>query len=249
MATLRRGSFATGHLAWGQPTTIALGPLVPSAPVPPEPPVMKLPRPVYDTCKRYADRFPPPQIRPGESPSSHEQRCREWTVRMAQQVVFEHGPSYGAKKASPTRPISKDSLAHKDGSEQDAWDMLHAAGSGHPTFVTYPPQAHDIDGQVFVSVPPVNHLGSPEPPEPPEPPPTPIPPTPIPPTPCPPCTCNGPATYAESLHYQTVVDRIRMRYRTVHGREPADSDIGHNLYRWYREDRWPSLEAILDDIK
>jgi hypothetical protein len=46
-----------------------------------------------------------------------------------------------------------------------------------------------------------------------------------------------------------VIARIRARYRAVHGREAGWSDVGHNLWRWYREPSWRSLEEILEAIQ
>lgn len=246
MATARRGSTATGKLVWQLPQTIATTtfplrgqtPLPPPTPVPPpvpppEPPPMPvptMPRDVYDVCQRFAARFPPPQRRVGESASAHDGRCREWSIMEAEQVAFEKGRDYGVKRASPTRPISKDSLARA--SDMTSWDMLLGVGTGTPTFPAYPPQAHDISSQVFVAVVARDHLGPVPPPV--EPPPVEPPPVPVP-----------PVTYHQFVGVEA--QQVADKYQAVHGRVPAASDLYHNAWRRLVEG-W-SHQAILDDIR
>ncbi len=115
---------------------------------------MNLPADVHAVVKRFATTFPVPQGAPG---SAHEQRCREWSIKVAQQVAHQFGTTWGVKKASPTRPISKDSLAF-NGDGMHSWDLLNGAGSGTPKLAQNPAH-HDISDQVFVVVTPMDHLG------------------------------------------------------------------------------------------
>ena len=95
----------------------------------------------------------------------------------AQQVRFEFGPDYGLKRADPGRPISSENLAYQSdrlGGRLLAW----AWEDKHDGTVAQFPEGEDITGQVFVSVEPVDHLGSGQPqpsPEPPAPSPLPAP--------------------------------------------------------------------------
>ena len=95
---------------------------------------MNLPADVHAVVKRFATTFPVPQGAPG---SAHEQRCREWSIKVAQQVAHQFGTTWGVKKASPTRPISKDSLAF-NGDGMHSWDLLNGAGSGTPKLAQNP---------------------------------------------------------------------------------------------------------------
>ena len=167
--------------------------------------------------------------------------AQAWTHQLAEQFRYTFGERFGHKQASPTRPHSADTIALREGAMLFGWDVLLDAG-GESTLITTP-RTIDLTGQVFEVVQPVNHVGlmPPPPPPPPTPPPLPTPPP-------PPVVDVGVATYDTSLQLETVVGRIRTRYREVHGRDAGWSDIGHNLWRWYREGRWTSLEDILVDI-
>lgn len=194
----------------------------------------------------FADAFEIPQRTAVESEENFFNRCRAWCLKLAQTMKAQLPSSgeWGVKSASPTRPQSKDSIALRTPEDQLSWDIFLGTGTGKPKLADEP-ECHDISDQHFMAVVAKDWLGgsTPEPPEPPTP--NPCPPCP----PCPPCTCDGPATYETSLKVDLVILQITDRYRAVHGREPAWADIGHNLWRWYREDRWPSLAAILADIK
>lgn len=109
---------------------------------------MKLPSGVLATRDRYVEAFPLWEM---ESGAAAEDRARKWTVGLVSQIVFEHGPTYGSKRADPGRPISKDAIAQQNGAELLGWDMLTGAGSGSPTLVTNP-SSMDITGQVFEHV-------------------------------------------------------------------------------------------------
>lgn len=139
----------------------------PSPPPPPRP--MKLPASVKALLTRYVARFPIPQT-PGGG-DAHEERCRQWALRFAEQVAFTHpNDGWGMKRADPGRPLSKDSIARQVEARLLMWDLLSGAGTGSPTLVD-DPDSHDVTGQVFVPVIPTNHLA--EVPDAPTPPPTP----------------------------------------------------------------------------
>lgn len=128
---------------------------------------MFLPPDVLLTRSRYIAVYPLWTMPAGPEA---EDRARKWTIGLAEQIAFEHpGQGYGCKRADPGRPISKDAIAQAqvDG-RLVAWDMLSGAGTGSPVLVQHP-EAMDITGQVFVTVPPVDHLsngGTPTPPDP-----------------------------------------------------------------------------------
>lgn len=178
---------------------------------------MKLPQKVKALLQTFEAKFPLPQGTPGEA---HEERCREWVIRFAEQAAYEF-PSdrYGVKRASPTRPISKDSLAQKK-TRLVSWDLMDGAGTGHPT-ISDEPEFHDIPDQVFVEVAPIDHLGGGVP--------TPQPPSPQPPPPVP----VGPAhSYTDTLSLANALDAAYRKgaHRTVHP-EP----LAHWIWRYQFE--------------
>ena len=133
---------------------------------------MTLSAAVLSTRDRYVATFPLWSMPAGPEA---EDRARRWTIGLAEQIRYEHGPSYGNKRADPGRPISKDAIAYVPGilpwqpyEKLYAYDMLSGAGTGSPTLVPNP-EGQDITGQVFVVAQPVDHLsGVPTPtPEPP----------------------------------------------------------------------------------
>jgi hypothetical protein len=195
---------------------------------------MELPRQVYLIADDFRTAFPPPRRGPTETPGAHEERCRQWSIRLAQQVRHDTGEAkWGVKRASPSRPISKDSLAFDGADGLHSWDMLVGAGTGNPTFPSNPAH-HFVPEQFFVAVEPVDHLEPTVPvPVPPPPVPTPLP-APVP-----------PVSYGlfVGLEAQQVADK----YHAVHGRQPAASDLYHNAWRRLVEG-W-SHQAILDDIR
>jgi hypothetical protein len=138
---------------------------------------MTLPVEVKMIRTRYLARFPVPQIQPGESITVFEARTRVWSVRFAEQVAYElPGQGWGVKRADPTRPISKDTIAQQQGAVLLAWDLLLGAGTGSPSLIP-DPDSQDVTGQYYEVRPeyfsPRDHLssGSPVPPDPPVPPP------------------------------------------------------------------------------
>lgn len=125
---------------------------------------MQLPDPVKAIRSRYVAKFPIPQ---GPAGDQHEENCRQWSIRFAEQVAYEQGPSWGMKRADPGRPISKDTIAYSEegpfsGAPIRIWDLLTGTGTGNPR-LNEDPQSEDITGQVFVPVTPTNHLGAPAP--------------------------------------------------------------------------------------
>jgi hypothetical protein len=247
MATIRYGSTASGALKWTDPQTIATSqfplkgqalppkppaPTPPPIPVPPTPePVMQLPALVYQIAADFADEIPPPQRGQHETTGQHEERCRQWSIRLAQQVHYDTQEArWGVKRSSPTNPISKDSLAFNGADGLHAWDMLIGTGTGKPIFATNPAH-HFIPTQKFEPVEPVNHLGTT--PTPPPPAPTPLPPAP------------PPVSYGVFVGVEA--SDVAAKYQAVHGRPPAASDLAHNAWRRLVEG-W-SHQAILEDIK
>lgn len=138
---------------------------------------MKLPAVVKGIRSQLLAAFPPPF---GLAASSaKEELFRLWCIRFAEQVAFAlPGQGWGMKKASNTRPISKDTLTQKqpDGSLL-VWDLFGGVGT-NATTVVGDPTAMVITDQVFVEVAAINHLGDvPPPAEPPAEPPVEEPPT------------------------------------------------------------------------
>ena len=91
------------------------------------------------------------------SGSSTDEKRRSLTKMIVEQVVYLFGNNYGWKTAGEGRPPSKDSLARK---EEDgrliSWDLFLGTTQEPIT----DPVSEDITDQIFISVTPVNHLGS-----------------------------------------------------------------------------------------
>lgn len=142
---------------------------------------MKIPAEVKAIRARMIAAFPVPT---GEPSDAYEERLRQWSIRFAEQVAFElPGQGYGVKRANPTRPISKDTLAREFDGRLVIWDLFTGGGTGNPR-LNDDPDSEDITGQYVETRPeyfqPRNHLG-PVVVVPPAPPPAP----PVPPTPPP----------------------------------------------------------------
>ena len=122
---------------------------------------MRLPADVLAIRARYVAQFPVPQT-PGGG-AAHEDRCRQWSIRFAEQVAFElPGQGWGMKRSAG--PISKDTIARIVDGRLFVWDLLSGTGTGTPTLVPMP-EGVDVTGQTFVPVTPTDHLGpTPEPP-------------------------------------------------------------------------------------
>lgn len=110
-----------------------------------------------------------------------EDGARTFTEMTLEQLKFSD-PDGGwvGKRASPTRPKSKDVAARLIAARFEGWDILSGAGvSGPRVLATYPPAYHDLiaeGNQVPFEVRSFNHLGiAPPPVEPPpvDPPPAP----------------------------------------------------------------------------
>lgn len=99
--------------------------------------------------------------------SQKEDIFRQWCIKFAEQLAHTFpNEGWGMKRAEPTRPISKDTVARQLGGQLLIWDLFSgvgaadAAGNGTTTVVPFP-DAQDVTGQVFVEVIPMNHLSSP----------------------------------------------------------------------------------------
>ena len=110
---------------------------------------MKLPAEVLMTRDRYVKAFPMWNVPPSEEA---EERARVWTLGLIAQINFDNGTVYGSKRASATRPLSKDGMASREGGKLLCWDMLSGAGTGAPS-VNDNPDSMDITGQIFEPVP------------------------------------------------------------------------------------------------
>jgi hypothetical protein len=115
---------------------------------------MKLPDAVKAIRSRYVAKFAVPQT-PGGG-DAHEERCRQWSIRFAEQVAFDQpGQGWGVKKAAG--PISKDTIARQLDGKLIVWDLLVGTGTGTPVLNT-DPDGEEVQGQTFVSVTPTNHV-------------------------------------------------------------------------------------------
>lgn len=135
----------------------------PDPPDPPDPPVepdMDFPPDAWavveDMHAAFSDMFP-----------ETEEGAREWTGMVNEQLAFSF-PSGGWcwKKQAPANPPSKDVAARQIEGRFEGWDLLSAAGDNGPrVLATYPPQYHNLAGQVPIPVTPTNHLGTAPPPD------------------------------------------------------------------------------------
>lgn len=95
---------------------------------------------------------------------------RQLQILICQQARFELGPEWGSKRADPSRPPSKDSIAClRD-------KVLYSADcfNGSTRQPAVPNVLEEIPGQVFQEVDPLDSLGVGQPPPPPPPPPPPV---------------------------------------------------------------------------
>ena len=117
---------------------------------------MQLPVEVLDLRTRYVAHFPVPRGEPG---AAFEAEARAWSIRFADQVAWSlPDQGWGMKRASTSRPISKDTIARwAPPGVLLVWDLLLGTGTGHPRLVMNP-ESQDVTGQVFVSVTPRDHL-------------------------------------------------------------------------------------------
>jgi len=139
---------------------------VPPTPVPPEPEPMKIPASVIATIHAFVGAYPIPQGDGSEAwiDSALRRIADGWMHRMAQTIAARHGVKWGRKRASLSRPISKESIALLE-TGLHGWDLLASAASGRPTLKT--DSYHNLvaeDNQIFVPVEPFDHLADIAPP-------------------------------------------------------------------------------------
>lgn len=125
---------------------------------------MRLPASVKAIRTRWVAAKGIPQQQDGESSEAWESRLRDtWTVPFDEQVAFEEGSEWGAKRSSPTNPLGKDTIARRVNGRLWVFDLLTGAGTGQPT-LNDDPEGEDITGQFFETRPeffkPTNHLGN-----------------------------------------------------------------------------------------
>lgn len=95
---------------------------------------------------------------------------RKWTRMVCEQLVYTFGvgSGWGHKASSPTNPPSKDGIAQQQGDGRlFGWDIIR----GGSFELIKEGLFHDITGQHFIPVPPVDHLQGGTPPPSPQPPP------------------------------------------------------------------------------
>lgn len=112
-----------------------------------------------ELLERFARKFPPPMS---------EADARQWTRSLAEQFRSSFpAAGWGTKRADPGRPPSTDCICTQV--PFTGFDVIISQGQWDQSIAKYP-EPLDLTGQVFIPVPPVNHLGSLPVPEPPEPP-------------------------------------------------------------------------------
>jgi hypothetical protein len=218
------------------PPIMAPGPVPTPIPPPiptPEPIAMKLPDLVKSIRSRYVAKFPIPQT-PGGG-AEHEERCRQWSIRFAQQVAFDlPNQGWGVKRASG--PISKDTIALQTGGRLFVWDLLVGTGTGTPT-LNEDPDGEQVFGQMFVPVDPLDSLGGA---------------TPIPgsgPTPQPPSGVHQvPEDWVNLEHWQNVeIQQIAAWYFEKHRQHMGLSDWAFQSYRRLGPELW-TMQRIQREI-
>jgi hypothetical protein len=135
---------------------------------------------------------------------------RALTKIMAEQICFELGPRWGCKKASETRPQSKDAIAFNGPEGLCCWDWQQGTSREprRPPFFWSAAELIRTNGgksQVFIPVSPVNHLGaSPVPPLPPAPKP-----------PAPPVFEGEPPLVTDMAELLERIDALEQRYTAL----------------------------------
>jgi hypothetical protein len=85
-----------------------------------------------------------------------DENRRTWVMQVIEQVVFQFPDGgWGAKRADPGRPLSKDAIALRRDGHLWAFDLVNGSTRRVNDNVT----GEQIDGQVFVPVTGKNHLG------------------------------------------------------------------------------------------
>lgn len=132
---------------------------------------MAIPNKVVELYRRFNDKFPLPV---GEQP------IREHHIKFAQQCNHSFpGEGFCTKSASPSRPISKDTITQAfpvgcvgyDHTSAFSWDMVLGAGTNNPRPIYGGNAQHDIhnppEGPQYIhQVDPINHLQDDPDPEP-----------------------------------------------------------------------------------
>lgn len=114
----------------------------------------------FDLVKAMAVKFPELLV------GVNDENRRLWTSRVAQTLAAKYpSEGWGAKRADPTRPLSKDVIA-LNRTPLVGVELLIGAGTSSPV-----PEWVEIDlaGQCFVAVEPKDWLGDDPPPPPPPP--------------------------------------------------------------------------------
>jgi len=95
---------------------------------------------------------------PALAKGSDEER-RSLTSFIAEQMCFELGSGWGTKRADANRPLSKDAIAFRNADNTiEIWDWQNGTTRARQVQAGAPPtESHSR--QVFVAVPPVDHLG------------------------------------------------------------------------------------------
>lgn len=123
---------------------------------------MTLPLDVQKVVAQMYEKF-------GSMNHQGDEMRRKWTRMVCEQLVYTFGvgSGWGHKASSPTNPPSKDGIAQQQGDGKlFGWDII----AGGTFELIKEGLFHDITGQHFIQVPPVNHLTGAEPPAPPAPP-------------------------------------------------------------------------------
>lgn len=118
---------------------------------------MILPTPVQDIVKELWRRNKHlSEVKPDGTRSSDEQR-RSLMKMIAEQTVFSMGAEYGMKSVGVGSTPSKDTLARLRSAgtmQMDAWDLFN----GTTLEPNEAPDSFLLTDQIFVPVPPINHL-------------------------------------------------------------------------------------------
>lgn len=149
-------------------------------------------------------------------PAPHDDNnCRVWTRRLAEQFAFTFpAAGWGTKQASPSRPPSTDCICTK--SPFIGYDVLVSQGTSEQALAKYP-EPLPLDGQVFISVTPTNHLGAQ-------------------PGPTPPPTCQFPPRDQGLAFFTQLDDKYRVRgYQpTTYYVDKEGTSVWYAQYLLYR---------------
>lgn len=140
------------------------------------PPMRDLTTAERATVDAFFANFPLPHFpeSQGDAPESwqdeHLRHAPDGRVYMlAQQMAFSHDKNWGQKRRDPNARISNGTIALLDPASGDkryfhAYDLLQGASTGRPKLLGGSGTYYYVDdGQEFVPVPPLDHLGSAKP--------------------------------------------------------------------------------------